>query len=155
MWLGLLLSCAFHVRQSGLVDPDGASVYLRGYSGGRIPLVLDEDSAPVRFLQGCVVEVEGTRTPAGLVVSNWSVKDAGDGSSGFVGTLHAYGARVLLEDRNTGTTLVLDDAQAGALRAYDGAPVLVIGTVVGAGTVRVMAWRLLQADDPVPAPAAH
>ncbi len=147
MWMSLLLGCAFHVTRAGLVAPTPTTVFLDGYQGGRVALVLDETSAPIRYLQGCVVEVEGTRTPAGLVVTDWRVKDAGDGSSGFVGVLQAYGARVLLDDRNTGTTLVLDDQQAPELRRFAGDPVLIVGTIVGPGQVRVMAWRRLLPED--------
>lgn len=148
MSLFFALACAFHVERSGLVSPDPSGVWLAGYQGGRIALILDADSAPIRYLNGCVVEVSGVRTPAGIVVQDWHVQDAGDGSGGFVGTLQAYGARLLLDDRNTRSTLVIDDAAVPQLRAYAGHPVLIVGTVVGSGQVQVMAWRLL--DDSAP-----
>ncbi len=147
MLLSLVIACALHVERAGMVTPDAKGVWLDGYQGGRIALILSEASLPIRYLAGCVVEVRGMQTPAGIVVDDWVVKDAGDGSGGFVGTLQAYGARLLLEDRNTGTTLTLDDQQVPELRAYAGKPVLIVGTVVGAGQVRVMAWRLLTEGD--------
>lgn len=143
MLLVFALGCALHVQVAGMVRPDGASVWLEGYRGERTPLLLGEDSGPVRYLDGCVVEVEGTRTPAGLVVESWHVRDAGDGSGGFVGTLRSYGSRLVIDDRNTGTTLVVDDEQVPQLRAWAGQPVLLVGTVVGARVVRVMAFRVL------------
>ncbi len=143
MLFSLLFACAFHVERAGMVTPDARGVWLDGYQGGRVALVLNEASAPIKYLGGCVVEVRGTHTPAGIVVDDWVVKDAGDGSGGFVGTLQAFGARLLLEDRNTRTTLTLDDQQVPELRVYAGKPVLIVGTVVGPGEVRVMAWRLL------------
>ncbi|MSQ03612.1 MAG: hypothetical protein EXR71_17300 [Myxococcales bacterium] len=143
MLLTLFIACALHVERAGMVTPHPGGVWLDGYQGGRVALVLTEASAPIRYLDGCVVEVRGMQTPAGLVVEDWLVKDAGDGSGGFVGTLRAYGARLLLEDRNTQTTLTLDDQQVPELRVYAGKPVLIVGTVVGPGQVRVMAWRLL------------
>ncbi len=148
MLLLLAIACAFHVERSGLVQPDAAGVWLAGYQGGRIALLLDADSAPIRYLNGCVVEVSGVRTPAGIVVQDWHVEDAGDGSGGFVGTLQAYGARLLLDDRNTRSTLVIDDNAVPELRAYAGHSVLIVGTVVGAGQVQVIAWRLL--EEPAP-----
>lgn len=150
MLLAFALACAFHVDRSGLVSAEEGTVWLGGYQGGRVSLLLDSESAPIRHLVGCVIEVTGLGTPAGIVVSDWHVTDAGDGSSGFVGLLKAYGARLLLDDRNTKSTLVIDDAAVPQLRAAAGHPVLVVGTVVGPGQVRVMAWRLL--DETASAP---
>ncbi|MSQ03448.1 MAG: hypothetical protein EXR71_16420 [Myxococcales bacterium] len=150
MLLAFALSCAFHVDRSGLVYADEGIVWLGGYQGGRVSLLLDAESAPIRYLVGCVIEVTGLGTPAGILVQDWHVTDAGDGSSGFVGMLQAYGARLLLDDRNTRSTLVIDDDAVPQLRAFAGRPVLVVGTVVGPGQVRVMAWRLL--DETAPAP---
>ena len=148
MSLLFVFACAFHVERSGLVQPEAGAVWLAGYQGGRVALLLDADSAPIRYLNGCVVEVSGVRTPAGIVVEDWHVEDAGDGSGGFGGTLQAYGARLLLDDRNTRSTLVIDDAAVPQLRAYAGRSVLIVGTVVGSGQVQVMAWRLL--EEPAP-----
>ena len=146
MVLAGLFACAFHAVRSGLVEVDGGQVVLLEYDGRRQPLILSGEHAQIRGLDGCTVEVEGPRTPAGMVVNNWTVKDAGDGSSGFVGTLRAYGARILIDDRNTGTTLALDELSALHLRAFAGRPVLLVGAVVGPGTISVVAWRPL--DDP-------
>lgn len=146
MHLLLALGCALHVESAGIVRPSGASVWIEGYRGDRTALVLGEESAPIRYLDGCVVEVTGTRTPAGLVVESWHVRDAGDGSGGFVGLLRVYGSRLVIDDRNTGTTLVVDDTQVPQLRVWAGRPVLLVGTVVGAREVRVMAFRVLTED---------
>ncbi|MBM4393704.1 MAG: hypothetical protein FJ090_21470 [Deltaproteobacteria bacterium] len=119
-----------------------------------MPLILEGEHAQILGLDGCVVEAEGVRTPVGLVVRDWSVKDAGDGTGGFVGELRAYGNRVLIEDRNTGTLLALDEIGAIQLRSYAGRPVLVVGTVVGAGVISVVAWRPLDGarGEPPPSP---
>lgn len=148
MLLGPLFACAFHASRVGLVEVEGPRVDLVAYDGRRQPLVLEGDHAVVRGLVGCTVEVTGTLTPLGVVVRDWKVKDAGDGSGGFVGTLRAYGARVLIDDRNTGTTLALDELGAAQLRAFDGRPVLLVGAVVGPGIVSVVLWRLLDEDPP-------
>lgn len=78
-----------------------------------------------------------------LHVRDWRVIDAGDGSGNFVGTLRAYGARLIIDDRNSGSPVILDDLTAAPLRPYVGYPVLVIGHVTGAGYVVPVAFRVL------------
>ncbi len=144
MLVALLVACALHAERSGMVRPEGERVWLDAYQGGRTGLILGEVGAPIRFLDGCVVEVVGVLTPAGLVVEDWHVRDAGDGSGGFVGLLRTYGGRLAIDDRNTDAMLLLDDEQVPQLRAYAGNPVLLVGTVIGPGQVRVMAFRVLR-----------
>ena len=126
-----------------MVQSLSGGVYLAAYEGGRTPLILGEEAAPVRFLDGCILEVAGVLTPAGFVVSDWHVTDAGDGSSGFVGVLRAWGARILVEDRNTGGKLMIDTDAVPELRKFVGLPVLLVGSVVGRNTVSVVAYRVL------------
>lgn len=151
MWTWLLLGCALRSTVIGLVEPVGAGTFVVSYTGTRTPVLLSAESAPIRRLEGCVVEVAGVRTPAGLVVQDWFVRDAGDGSGGFVGTLQAYGGRISIADRNTESTVFLDDLSAMQLRPYVGRPVLLVGSIVGNGVVSVGVWRLLDeaaAPDP-------
>lgn len=137
----LLVGCALHTSLTGLVQPVGDETLLLTSTGPRYVLRLDEQAAPVQRLGGAIVEVEGLRFGSTLHVQDWAVKDAGDGSSGFVGELHTYGLRVFVDDRNTGTTLVIDDVTAAQLRPYGGHVVLLVGHVVAGSTVQVVAWR--------------
>jgi hypothetical protein len=163
MWFGGLflatVGCAMHASITGLVEPLAArpvgeaaatpvAVAVLEYNGRRTPLLLDAESVALRRLEGCIVEVSGMRTPVGLWVRDWYVKDAGDGSSGFVGVLRVHGSRVLLDDRNTHTVIALDEIGAVRLRPYVGRSVLVVGGVVGSGIVQVVAWRLLDEAPP-------
>lgn len=141
-----LFACALHAVHTGLLAVDGNRAVSTSYNGQKLPLILEGENLLILGLNGCVVEVEGVRTPAGLVVSDWSVKDAGDGTGGFVGELRAYGNRLLIEDRNTGSILALDEVATLQLRPYAGRPVLVVGAVVGAGVISVVAWRLLDRE---------
>lgn len=150
MWLSLWLGCALRSTQVGLIEPVGAATFVVSYAGKRIPVVLNAESAPLRRLDGCVVEVTGVRTPAGLIVDDWYVRDAGDGSGGFVGTLVAYGGRIAIQDRNTDTLVFLDDISALQLRAFVGRPALLVGSIVGTNIVSVGAWRLLDEAAPPP-----
>ena len=149
MWFAVLIACTLRATVVGLVEPADFGTFVVSYSGTRTLVVLNATSAPLRRLEGCVVEVSGVRTPAGILVQDWFVRDAGDGSGGFVGILRAYGGRMVLEDRNTESTVFLDDLSAAQLRPYVGRPVLLVGSVVGDGIVSVGAWRLL--DEAAPA----
>ncbi len=149
-----MFACALHAVHTGLIAVEGSRAVSTSYNGQKMPLILEGEHALILGLDGCVVQVEGVRTPAGIIVQDWSVKDAGDGTGGFVGELRAYGNRLLIEDRNTGTTLALDEIGTLQLRPYAGRPVLVVGTVVGAGVISVVAWRLLDSepDQATPSP---
>ena len=117
---------------------------VRNPRGGQTVIAAKGDAAPVRFLDGCIVELDGQMLFKVLHVRDWRVLDAGDGSGGFVGTLRAYGARLILDDRNSGSPVILDDLTAAPLRPYVGLPLLVMGHVTGAGYVVPVAFRVLQ-----------
>lgn len=146
MLLAALLGCAVHTTRSGLVEPTDGPVNLRTYEGRVYRLQLDEDSAPVRYLDNVVVKVEGARLFRTLWVQDWYVQDAGDGSGGFVGRLRTYGARLVVDDRNTKRTLVIADGTARELVAHVGQDVLLLGHVVGGETIEVVAFRVLAPD---------
>jgi hypothetical protein len=148
MLLAVLLGCAINASRTGLVQPGDNPVRLQTYQGHTVKLRLDEDSAPLRYLDHCVVVVKGPALGSCLAVRDWYVQDAGDGSSGFVGNLRIYGNRLVLDDRNTQRTLVLDDDTSAPLRPYAGKPVLVLGHVIGGETIQVAAWRLLAPEEP-------
>ncbi|MFZ5481593.1 MAG: hypothetical protein ACOZNI_32825 [Myxococcota bacterium] len=142
MLIPLLAACAFHA--TGLVEPVRNEVILKTYEGERWVLVLGEDGKPVRYLDDATVAVDGRRLGKRVFVRDWWVADAGDGSSGFVGVVRRWGARLVIDDRNTKTTLGLDDVSSAKLWELDGKPVLVQGHVVGGGIVEVMRWRVLE-----------
>ena len=50
---------------------------------------------------------------------------------------------LVLEDRNTGTLLLLDQTSAAELSAHVGQVLLVMGFVIGSQEVRVVAFRVL------------
>lgn len=135
-----------------MIDTADERVWLGGYQGGRTPLVLSEESTPLRYLTGCTVVVAGVPTPAGFVVKDWHVTDAGDGSGGFVGELRAWGARLIVADRNTGGDVLIDAEAVPELRQFVGQPVLLVGTVVGRGVVSVVAYRVLAEGHEADAP---
>lgn len=147
MILAALLGCALHTTRAGLVEPTDGAVRMRTYEGRVYRLHLDEDSAAIRYLDKVVVKVEGPRLFRGLWVKDWHVQDAGDGSGGFVGRLRRYGARLVIDDRNTQRTLVIADGTARELNAHIGQEVLLLGHVVGGETIEVVGFRVLAPDE--------
>lgn len=143
MWLLALVACTLHATRTGLVVPAGDSLDLRGYQGEVHHLRLDADSEALRYLEGLGVVVEGRELGRTVYVRDWHMRDAGDGTAGFVGVLGAHGARLVIDDRNTGTRLFLDDSDVAALRPHVGKMVLLVGPVVGRGIIDVMAFRVL------------
>lgn len=136
--------CATH--RLGLLVYDQAAAdppVVRGPDGAQTVIAARGDADPVRFLDGCIVELTGPMAFGVLHVRDWRVIDAGDGSGNFVGTLRAYGARLIIDDRNSRSPVILDDLTAAPLRPYVGYPVLVIGHVTGAGYVVPVAFRVL------------
>lgn len=147
MFLALLAGCALSASRTGLVRPEGDRVLLETYEGRRVALTLDAEAEPVRYLEGCVVVVEGPRLGKRVWVKDWYVQDAGDGSSGFVGLLRRHGSNLVIDDRNTGTTLRIEDVSAARLRGMEGRTVLLLGHVVGGGIVEVVGVRVLEGDE--------
>ena len=146
--LSTLLACA--VTRTGLVHAagEGDGVSMTVYDGGaRLALALDDASVPLRGADGVVVEVRGPLVAGRLRVRDWRVLDAGDGSGGFVGPLVPWGARLRIEDRNSGSTLLVDDASALKLRGLEGHTVLLMGHVIGGGIIEVVAVRDLTPGD--------
>jgi hypothetical protein len=157
-WLGLVLSCALHVERSGLIssqppvsgDGDGVIV-LTELEGRTTRLIVEGEGTWLAGCDGCEVTVTGPARFGKLRVREFEVRRANDGSQPYVGILTRRGAQLVIDDRTTGQPILLDPGSASGLLPYEGRPVLVIGFVVGAQTIRVMAFRVL--DEP-PAPAA-
>jgi hypothetical protein len=124
----------------------GNRVELHGFNGGSTRLVLEGEARWLLACDGCEVTVEGRRVGGKLWVREFEIRRASDGSQPYVGVLKRHGAQLSIDDRTTGQHVFLDPASASGLLRYEGRPVLVIGFVVGAQTVRVMAFRLL--DEP-------
>jgi hypothetical protein len=141
----LLLGCAFHTEVHGLVEsnPGRSSVRVLDDDGTRWRLVLDEPNREVRYLEGCLVQVNGRRFFRRLQVTDWRVIDAGDGSEPWVGRLQRYGSHWMIRDRNSGAEILLDEASVGDLVAHEGQVVLIVGYVVGAHRIHVVAYRSL------------
>jgi hypothetical protein len=136
--------CATTARYRGLVDAsDERGVRLVESSGQTWKLATGEDAPLFADLGGCRVMVEGPRRGRSLLVRDWVVTDAGDGSAPYIGTLNRVGLRWSVEDRQTGATFFLEEESLGDLSAYVGRTVLVAGYVTGPNRVNVVRWRVL------------
>src|SRR5262245_1540645 len=142
----LVLACGAHTKRSGMIEVAAESADLRAFNGGTMHLVLEGDARWLLGCDGCEVTVEGRRSGRKLQVRDFEIRRASDGSQPYVGVLKRYGAQLSIDDRTTGQHVFLDPPSLGGLLRYEGHPVLVIGFVVGAQTVRVMAYRVL--DEP-------
>lgn len=146
MLLLLITGCALTTRRAGLLEVDDAHLRLHQPSGKTLKLHPGSDDPELQQLGGCTVEVEGAVLGRRMTVRRWRVTDAGDGSQPFIGLLKRPGAKYLLEDWNTGTTIVLDSASVGNLSQHVGETVLVVGFVSGTQEVSVVSWRSLTAE---------
>ena len=137
-------ACSTHRMGLIIADPGAnAPTVVRDQAGTVTRLGTKGEAAPVAYLNGCIVEVDGPMVFSTLQVHDWRVLDAGDGSGNFVGLLRTYGARIVLDDRNSGSTVILDDLSAAPLRPYVGLNVLVIGHLTATGYVVPVAFRVL------------
>ena len=143
-WAGTLSGCVASARYNGLVDAtSGERISLVETSGRTWALATGEDATLFDDLSGCSVTVEGPRRGRTIVVREWVVTDAGDGSAPYIGTLQREGLRWFVHDRQTGGTVFLSEASLGGLEAHAGETVLVAGYVIGPNLVNVVRWRVL------------
>jgi len=121
--------------------PTGATTSLTTQEGQATRLVLEGDAQAIARLQGCVIDVVGTRTVGGLRVSEWTVRDAGYGSQPFVGRMRRTLSGWVLDDRITGSALRIPDVGVG--EPLEGSLVLINGIVVGERVLQLISVRTL------------
>ncbi len=142
-WL-LLLACAAQIQRVGLVEVDGSRVVLVEPDGRELRLLAGDDATTFSHFDGLGVRVSGQRIGRRVVVRDWTITDGGDGSAPYVGRLRRYGSHWMIDDRATGSQLILVEETVGELARHEGQLVMVAGFVVGAHQVRVVAWRALE-----------
>ncbi len=136
--------CVGPARYVGLIDvSDGNRVQLIDSQGHAVRLATGESADLFAHLGGCGAWVDGPRRGRTVVVRQWVVTDAGDGSAPYIGVLEHTGMRWSILDRQTGATLFLVEESLGGLDKFEGRPVLVAGYVIGPNTINVVTWRSL------------
>lgn len=137
--------CVASTRYNGLVDAtSGQKISLVESNGQTWALAAGEDAVLFDDLSGCSVTVEGPRRGRTIVVRDWVVTDAGDGSAPYIGVLQREGLRWFVRDRQTGALMFLSEPSLGGLQAHAGETVLVAGYVIGPNMVNVVRWRVLE-----------
>ena len=143
-WLLLWVASAWSAHRTGLVSVQGAEVQLQQPDGRLRHVAPGGAGAVMEHLDGCIVEVRGPSFLRRQWVRSYKVLDAGDGAPPYVGVLRRYGGNWVVDDQNSGRTVILDPDQGLALAPYDGRLVLLQGVVVGAQTLRVISVRSLE-----------
>ena len=152
-WIALALGstgCAIHL--TGFVAPlaECRGTGLTTLEGRVYKLVLGPDSAPLGFLGGHLVAIDGAQSGARVRVTEWEILEGLHGLQVWVGPIDILGIQVGLADRNTGSYFVLDEASWDVLAPFIGKTVLVEGWVEGAHRLKVVYYRVLAAEDPSP-----
>ncbi len=139
-----LTGCVAPIR--GVVQPAGASVAVVDLQGQRYRLVLGDAGQPLRYLDGCVVDVDGPLIGRRVVVRDWTVITAADGSAPYVGRLRRQGSNLIMEDRNSGSVVILQADPALGLAAWIDQTVMVVGYITGPHQIQVVGFRGLGPD---------
>ena len=142
-----LASCVVPVRAIGVVRPGLASapdqMTITSTEGRSRPLVLQGESAAMRFLDGHEVELEGTFRRGAIHVERWQVTEGINGLPVWVGEVRAVAGGHALYDRRADTLFALDRSGGEALADFVGREVLVEGYIAGTMTVHVVYFRPL------------
>ncbi len=150
----LLMSAGCTASHKGLVELEAAAravpgtagpgtVRLRTPEGRSFALRSPDEIEILRALSGCTIQVSGAAMFGSLVVQDWTVIEAGDGSAPYVGTLRQHGSNVVIDDRHSGMPLVLDEFSAARFGSHTGQVVMISGYVVGAQLLHVVNFRVL------------
>ncbi len=143
--LGFMLTTGCVAPIRGVVQPSGASVAVVDLEGHRYKLVLGDVGQPLRYLDGCVVDVEGPQLGRRVVVKDWTVITAHDGSAPYVGRLRRQGSNLVMEDRNSGSIVVLQSDPGLGLVEWVDEQVMVMGYITGPHQIQVVAFQGLGA----------
>jgi hypothetical protein len=116
---------------------------LKTDEGKRFKLILDEESRPVKYLGGHLVELRGTAAFGVLRVAHWHVGSGLHGMPTFVGVLQRMGVQLGLQDMNSGSFVFVSRDDEATIEGAVGLPVLLEGYVVGPQRISVVSWRPL------------
>jgi len=147
LFVVLSLGCSLHGTTSGVLMESGSGARLMGQHGKVWRLSTGEHGPVLDHAAGVSVQIGGPRLGRRLWVRDWVITDGGDGSAPFVGSLRRFGSQWLIDDLNSGSTVVLVEASLGDLQLHEGSLVMVSGYVVGAHRINVVRWTLLGSSE--------
>ena len=140
----ILPGCSLHAAPSGVLARMDGKTHLMSDNGRELRIVAGEHSPILDHAVGVSVQLTGVRAGRRIWVDTWKITDGGDGSAPFVGELTQFGSQWVIEDLNSGSTVVLVEESLGDLKAHEGQLVMVSGYVVGAHRINVVRWTLLE-----------
>lgn len=139
MLLFFLMSCAIK-SYHGLLTLENNTPTIVDIEGQRYALHLGEDASFFSKLDGVVMRVEGPALMRHIMVQDWTVMDAGDGSAPFIGILYRQGVQWMMKDIQSGAELIIEGSAPDW--SIDDV-VLIIGYVSGTHRIRVVSYRNL------------
>lgn len=150
MMLNLLLilgGCAVHGH--GVVvaaDPP----MMRLSEGQEYTLRVDEGVRELTQITDVVVEYWGRKRGRVLTVDDYKVGEGPHGMPTWIGTLTASGARLGLQDRNSGLFYVISEEDVDQIEDLVGETLLIEGYVDGPHEIRLMFITVLDLDEEPP-----
>ena len=137
--LFFLIGCAIK-SYHGLLMLEDEAPHIVDIEGRNYELHLGEDAPFFNRLEGVVLKVEGPRIFRHVIVRDWTVVDAGDGSAPYIGVLYRQGVQWMMNDIQSGAQLVID-GDFDSWNVDD--VVLIVGYVAGSHRIRVVSYRHL------------
>ncbi|MCB9685070.1 MAG: hypothetical protein H6738_07395 [Alphaproteobacteria bacterium] len=139
--LPILAGCALH--RVGVVEVVEEGPVRLVSVDGRDRLLLLGEAERLRYLDGHLVELDGTKTLGRLRVGQWRVIEGPRGLPVWYGPVQVLGSQVGIQDLGSGMFVYVDARAAERLRSKAGEWVLVEGYVEGPQRVVVLHWRSL------------
>lgn len=137
----LLSGCAVALR--GTVTNDDGRTSLAETSGDVHTLRLRSTAQLLRFMEGELVDLEGSKSMGRVTVRNFRVLESSAGLPVWLGLLQERRGELGLVDYMSGGWFSLERDVFEEMAPFVGAPVLVEGYVEGAHTLRVVHYRVL------------
>lgn len=134
MVLLLAQGCTYTVRATGLVSTVEGALTIQGSNGKSRPLLAEGDAAALHWLDGLLVDLDGTLRKGVIEVASWRITEGPHGLSAWTGIVVKTPRGYALDVHDQGGRLTL--GRSASLEAHLGRPVLIEGLVdVMAGMV--------------------
>ena len=142
MGVAVLLLIACVVQHKGLLTSQDYKITLTTLQRKIYHIHAGRDRKYLKQLEGCLVELEANQIFDHLFVKSWVIRDAGDGSSPYMGRLKRYGIQWLIHDHNSKGEIILQGLEKH-IDPREGMLVMVGGYVTGFQSVEVVFIRVL------------
>ena len=141
----VLAGCAASLR--GTIAQDGEHTLLEEVDGTASRLRLKKSARLLAYLDGELVEVEGTRSFGAVGVDTWRVIEGVSGLPAYVGRLDRRGNEIAVFDHYAQTWFLLESDVLQEMTPFVGLPVLVEGYLGANQRIRVVHYQVLSEDE--------